>query len=735
MRMRARANLVFASAAVALVFLVSTEPLSGHVRITTDLSFSEDVRPVLRKYCMGCHSPGGSAPSYVDLTTYGNDGSPGARAWAAAIEEEVLTGRMPPWQADARFDRYANTRRMSSGEIDVLVGWIGGGAPQGPRRNLAAPPEFTAGAWELGEPDLVLVPAESFVLESGQQTARREATFEVEIEEDTWVTGFEFRPEHAGTVYRMAAWIVDPAETEPESMEVEIQVPYDPFRDEDEPEPTRLYELAQGTRFLGQWLRGDAPVLLPEGMGKRLRRGSRVRVETLYERREMDGSSTPVEDRSSLGLFLAQAPDEVDLILLSARARQSESAAAATGRKERRKKRRRGSAGAGAARDVSLEFDEDVRLVGLSPHLGPGLEQVEIRLSYPDGRDDVLVFIGDYDPRWPASYLLDEPMQVPEGSRLSMQGRFRGEEAPAGAFELIADFAVNDHLVLPEIVEPPTAPQSRGGMLAIGGGEGGDLASAGAPVSTDPRAAAHMDHSPLRGGQFFMAANTYHHLEGALPAEGKFQLYVYDDFKKPVDPRNFDGRVVFETWDAEEEKWLETDYPLEHQEAGAEYMEVQIPSEMPAEFYASVWLAGKQTRFDFYFTDVTKELSAVELARYAAQGPHSHEREPVAVPETATEVAAEIQKRTDLLRDLIAEEAWLALHIPAFDARDLAEALLDKLGDLSARDRGRVRQAVSRTMQSAAELDRAGDLADPGRARRAYDRYNEAVRTLLETFE
>src|SRR6185369_3569075 len=97
------------AAAVAATWIAP--PAGAHTRITTDLTWSEDVRPILRRHCMGCHRPGGSAPDYVDLRTYGTDSAPGARAWAAAIEEELLTGRMPPWQADARFDAFGNTRR------------------------------------------------------------------------------------------------------------------------------------------------------------------------------------------------------------------------------------------------------------------------------------------------------------------------------------------------------------------------------------------------------------------------------------------------------------------------------------------------------------------------------------------------------------------------------------------------------------------------------------------------
>ena len=254
------------------------------------------------------------------------------------------------------------------------------------------------------------------------------------------------------------------------------------------------------------------------------------------------------------------------------------------------------------------------------------------------------------------------------------------------------------------------------------------------PPPIDPRAASHMDHSPLHGGQFFMAANSYHHLEGALPRPGEFQLYVYDDYKRPLDPRNFAGDVVFETFDQAKNEWNETSYPLEPAEPGTQFLRARIPETMPAEFFASVWLAGERSRFDFYFEEPSRELTSVELARYAALGPHSHQRPPLVVPEAAGAVVAELERRTQLLRELIERGDWLALHVPAFDAIDLAEALLDKLGGLPARDQGVVRQAVARTLQSAAEIDRAGDLADPGRVQRAFARYEEAVRTVVAAF-
>jgi hypothetical protein len=713
-------------------------PASAHVRITTDLTWSEDVRPILRRYCMGCHSPGGPAPDYVDLRTYGTDSKPGARAWAAAIEEEILTGRMPPWQADPRFDRFANTRRMSQEEIDVVVGWIEGGAPQGPRRDLPPPPEFEEDAWQLGEPDRVLELPEPVVVPADTAATTKSFTLPLELDADTWVTGFEFRPQNPRVVYRMAASIVDPEASEAEKLEVEIQVPYDPFRDEDAPEPTRFYELPRGEHFLGQWLRGDAPVLLPDGMGRRLRRGSSLRLDVEYRRIDGDPAAE-ISDRSRLGLFLARRPDEVDLIVLSRRVAGKDGAAALSSADRawwKAEDKRRRQAQRPPIRSL-LAFDETVRLISLQPDFAAAVEDVEVALHYPDGRVEPLLVVDDYDPSWPASFHLREPITVPPGSRVTLAGNLREGVAASGQeepFDLAVSYALDDHLVLPEPVAVATAPRSSGGMLLGADAEGAAelLKRGGAPA--DARAAAHMDHSPLHGGQFFMAANNYHHLEGALPRPGEFHLYLYDDFKQPLDPRNFAGEVVYERWDAEKKEWLETKYPLEAGAPGSPSLRARIPEAMPAEFYASVWLAGERTRFDFFFEEPSRELSAADLARYAALGPHSHLRPPLAIPDSAAAVAVELERRTQLLRELIGRQEWLSLHVPAFDAMDLAEALLDKLEGLSARDRGRIRQAVARTLQSAAELDRAGDLADAGRALRAFARYDEAVAVLLDAF-
>ena len=66
-----------------------------------------------------------AAEARCRLTTYDE-----ARPWAAAIKEEVLTRRMPKWNAARGYGDFANDPSLSPFEMALIAAWVDGGAPQ-----------------------------------------------------------------------------------------------------------------------------------------------------------------------------------------------------------------------------------------------------------------------------------------------------------------------------------------------------------------------------------------------------------------------------------------------------------------------------------------------------------------------------------------------------------------------------------------------------------------------------
>ena len=105
---------------------------SGKPLVGKTVTYSKDVSRVIQNRCQECHRPGEIGP--FALLTYDD-----AKRRARRIREAVLEERMPPWHADPHHGKFANDRRLTQEERDMLVAWIDMGIPKGMTRTYLPP--------------------------------------------------------------------------------------------------------------------------------------------------------------------------------------------------------------------------------------------------------------------------------------------------------------------------------------------------------------------------------------------------------------------------------------------------------------------------------------------------------------------------------------------------------------------------------------------------------------------
>jgi len=128
-----REKALAAFAAGAFFLCVLTLCVDAHDRITTRVTWDREIAPIFDARCVDCNRPGGR--STIPLASYQQ-----ARPWAAAIKEEVLTRRMPKWNAARGFGDFANDPSLAPFEIALVAAWVDGGAPESDKNKVSAQP-------------------------------------------------------------------------------------------------------------------------------------------------------------------------------------------------------------------------------------------------------------------------------------------------------------------------------------------------------------------------------------------------------------------------------------------------------------------------------------------------------------------------------------------------------------------------------------------------------------------
>jgi hypothetical protein len=82
-----------------------------------------------------------------------------ARPWAAAIKQQVLEHRMPPWNAVKGFGDFRDDGGLAQEDLEIIGEWVNGGEPEGNPLYVPQRPDFQASQDEshAGEKQIIVV--------------------------------------------------------------------------------------------------------------------------------------------------------------------------------------------------------------------------------------------------------------------------------------------------------------------------------------------------------------------------------------------------------------------------------------------------------------------------------------------------------------------------------------------------------------------------------------------------
>lgn len=347
--------------------------------------YSTDIAPILEEKCVSCHIEGGIAPFAMNSHMM-------VQGWSPMMKEVMMTKRMPPAQVDPSINHFINARYMEPEELQTLVHWIDAGAPRGTADvdplTLIEPPQSM---WQLGEPDYI-VEVPGFTVPATGVLDYENVTLNLPFTEDKWIKSVQHIPGDRRVLHHLLSYIV-PADY----AEAIVEGENDSYRE-----------------FLEGYAPGkDEAVTYPENSGMFVPKGSAVQMSLHYT---TFGKETV--DNTLLGLYFAdEAPRfQYSTYSLSHGGANIVIPPGATDHKM----------------SASYVFEDEVLLHGLRPHMHYRGKNMRFTVIYPDGTKDDVINVPDYNFAWQPTYRLSEPMLLPAGSRVMIEGAFDNSQYNLG---------------------------------------------------------------------------------------------------------------------------------------------------------------------------------------------------------------------------------------------------------------------------------------------------------------
>lgn len=336
------------------------------------VTYAEHVAPLLQKHCQDCHHDGNPEAPFA-LMTYDE-----AAAHAPMIAETVEEQRMPPWYASKDHGHFTNFRGLSSDERALIIDWVRGDCQQGDMSKAPAPRVFAETKWKIGEPDVVIKTAVQKIPATGLVDYRY-LTLPYSFKQDTWVQGVQILPENAKVMHHCNMLFITASSLSGGA------------------------KSAAQNFITGQVPGGDA-MALDNNVAFKIPKGATLLLQVHYV---TVGEATT--DQISVGLRFAREVVQKNL-------RNTQVAnltfAIPPGAPHHEVKAVR-------------EFKNPITGYGLFSHMHLRGEDMTFRAIYPDGHDETLLVVPNYNFNWQQAYRWGQDKQkFPAGTKLEVVAHY-----------------------------------------------------------------------------------------------------------------------------------------------------------------------------------------------------------------------------------------------------------------------------------------------------------------------
>ncbi|MGB8009766.1 MAG: tetratricopeptide repeat protein [Terriglobales bacterium] len=349
------------------------------------VTFNRDIAPIIFQNCSPCHRPGEAGPfsllSYADVKRHGHQ-----------IVGVTQARIMPPWLPEAQTLKFADERRLSSGQIDLIKKWVDEGEVEGSAADAPAMPKFVEG-WQLGPPDVIVKASKPYPLVATGNDLYWNFILPIPVNETRWVKAVEIRPGDKRVIHH-ANILVDRTGA---SRRLEAE-PGAGFAGMDLRIESEVFEPESHLFF---WKPGSLPYVEPDGLALRVDKGTDLVLNT-----HMQPSGKPELVQPSIGVYFTDKPATQVPMLLQLQ------------------------------RDALLDIPPgdknfliedrftlpiDVDLLGIYPHAHYLGKDLLAEAILPDGKHETLIHIPRWDLNWQAVYRYETPVTLPKGTVLAMR--------------------------------------------------------------------------------------------------------------------------------------------------------------------------------------------------------------------------------------------------------------------------------------------------------------------------